>query len=69
MRIRILNLHFEESGKYGTGTYGIGPISTMYGSGPGSSNNSKKNLDSYGFVTSSRIFIFEILCKCSFKKK
>ncbi len=29
-----------------------------------SSKNSKKNLDSYCFVTSFRLFIFEILCRC-----
>jgi hypothetical protein len=29
--------------------------------------NSKKNLDSYCFVTSFGLFIFEKLCKCTFK--
>jgi hypothetical protein len=28
----------------------------------------KKNLDSYCFVTSFGLFIFEKLCKCTFKK-
>jgi hypothetical protein len=32
------------------------------------SKNSKKNLDSYCFVTSFGLFIFEKLCKCTFKK-
>jgi hypothetical protein len=30
--------------------------------------NSKKNRDSYYFVTSFLLYIFEKLCKCSFKK-
>ncbi len=34
-----------------------------------SSKNSKKNLDSYCFVTSFWLFIFEKRCKCTFKKK
>ncbi len=33
-----------------------------------SSKNSKKNLDSFCFVTSLWLFIFEKECKCSFKK-
>jgi hypothetical protein len=33
-----------------------------------SSKNSKKNLDSYCFVTSFGLFIFEKLRKCTFKK-
>jgi hypothetical protein len=33
-----------------------------------SSKNSKKNLDSYCFVTSFLLFFFEKLCKCTFKK-
>ncbi len=32
------------------------------------SKNSKKNLDSYCFVTSFGPFILEKLCKCTFKK-
>ncbi len=51
-------------------------ISQRYGSGSGSgirillssSKNSKKNLDSYCFVTSFWLFIFAIWCKCTFKK-
>jgi hypothetical protein len=30
--------------------------------------NSKKKLNSYCFVTSFGLFIFEKLCKCTFKK-
>jgi hypothetical protein len=33
-----------------------------------SSSKNNKNLDSYCFVTSFGFFIFEILCKCTFKK-
>jgi hypothetical protein len=33
------------------------------------SKNSKKNLDSYCFVPSCGLFIFEKLCKCTFKKQ
>ncbi len=33
------------------------------------SKNSKKNLDSYCFVTFCGLFIFEKLCKCTFKKQ
>jgi hypothetical protein len=32
------------------------------------SKNGKKNLDSYCFVTSFGLVIFEKLCKCTFKK-
>jgi hypothetical protein len=46
-----------------------GSISQRYGTGSGfflsSSKNSNKNLDSYCFVTSLRLFIFEKLCKCT----
>jgi hypothetical protein len=35
---------------------------------PSSSENSKKNLDFYCFVTSLWLFISEELCKCTFKK-
>jgi hypothetical protein len=34
-----------------------------------SSKNNKKNLDSYCFVTSFGLLIFEKLLKCTFKKK
>jgi hypothetical protein len=33
-----------------------------------SSKNSKQHLDSYCFVTSFGLFIFEKLCKCKFKR-
>ncbi len=53
---------------------GSGSISQRYGSAIririllSASKNSKKNLDSYCFVTSFGLFIFEIWCKCTFKE-
>ncbi len=49
---------------------GSGSISQRYGSGSGSDYHQakkKKNLDSYCFVTSFWLFIFEKWCKCTFK--
>jgi hypothetical protein len=56
------------------GPPGSGSFRQMYGSESGSGSfyhqakKIKKNLDSYCFVTSFGLFIFEKLCKCTFKK-
>jgi hypothetical protein len=51
--------------------HGSGSISQRFGSGSfyKASKNSKNNLDSYCFVTSFGLFIFEKGCKCTLKYK
>jgi hypothetical protein len=49
------------------GPPGSGSTSQSYGSGS-FYLQAKINFDSYCFVTSFRLFIFEKLCRCTFKK-
>ncbi len=69
---RILEMYFCKSHRFGSesgfGSTGFWASRVRIRILLSSSKNSKKNLDSYCFVTSFGLFIFKKLCYCSFKR-